>query len=188
MPDPAMTRPCFSLRRFARDRRGVSAIEFAMIAPLLITFYLGMAETTQAMMAKRKASHVASAIGDLVAQDQSLTNAEMADTWTIGNALLSPYPTTGRLKMRVTSVTANASGVAKVDWSDNSGWTDVTDGSTWTGIPAGLITAGQSLIIAETTYAYDSPIKKYVPNTTDFARTYYLRPRKINTVLRDTTS
>jgi Flp pilus assembly protein TadG len=179
-----MKRPLLTLRRFAADRRGVSAIEFAIIAPLLITFYLGMAETTQAMMAKRKASHVASVIGDLVAQDQSVTDAEMTDTWTIGNALLSPFPTTGLLKMRVTSVTANAAGEAKVDWSDNSGWTDVSNGSTWTGIPAGLITAGQSLIIAETSYAYDSPIKKYVPNTLNFARTYYLRPRKIKTVLR----
>ncbi len=176
------------LRRFAHDRRGVSAIEFAMIAPLLITFYFGMAETTQAMMVKRKAAHVASAVGDLIAQDQSVTNAEMTDTWTIGAALLAPYPTSGKLKMRVTSVTANSSGVAKVDWSENSGWTDVADASTWSGIPAGLIAAGESLIIAQTYYSYDSPIKKYVPNTLNFTETYYLRPRKIKTVLRDTTS
>ena len=129
-----MKRPLLSLRRFARDCRGVSAIEFAIIAPLLITFYLGMAETTQAMMAKRKASHVASAIGDLIAQDQSVTDAEIADTWT--------------------------------------------------GIPAGLIANGQSLIIAETKYPYDSPIKKYVPARLNFSDVYYLRPRKIITVQR----
>jgi Flp pilus assembly protein TadG len=182
-----MRRPLLTLRRFARDRRGVSAIEFALIAPLLIVFYFGMAETVQAMMAKRKASHVASAIGDLVAQDQSVTNAEIADVWTIGNTLLAPFPST-TLKMRITSVTANASGAVKVDWSENKNWTDVADGSTWTGIPAGLIAAGQSLIIAQTTYAYDSPIKKYVPNTVNFTDVYYLRPRKISTVQRDTTS
>ncbi len=184
-----MKRPLFSLRRFARDRSGVSAIEFAIIAPLLIAFYLGMAETTQAMMVKRKASHVASAIGDLVAQDQSVTNAEIADTWTIGNALLSPFPTTGKLGMRVTSVTM-ASGVVKVDWSDvgGTGFTAKAKNDTWTGIPAGLIANGQSLIIAETIYPYDSPIKKYVPSTLNFSDIYYLRPRKINTVLRDTTS
>jgi Flp pilus assembly protein TadG len=182
-----MRRPLLTLRRFARDRRGVSAIEFALIAPLLIVFYLGMAETVQAMMAKRKASHVASAIGDLVAQDQSVTNAEIADVWTIGTTLLAPFPST-TLKMRITSVTANASGTVKVDWSENQNWTDVADGSTWTGIPAGLIAAGQSLIIAQTAYAYDSPIKKYVPNTVNFSDIYYLRPRKISTVQRDTTS
>jgi Flp pilus assembly protein TadG len=184
-----MMRPLLSLRRFARDRRGVSAIEFALIAPLLITFYFGMAETTQAMMAKRKASHVASVIGDLVAQDQSFTNAELADTWTIGATLLSPFPTTDKLGMRISSVTM-AAGVVKVDWSeaDGTGLTKKNPGDTWTGIPAGLIADGQSLVIAETIYAYDSPIKKYVPSTLNFSDIYYLRPRKIKTVLRDTSS
>ncbi len=178
-----MTRTWLSLRRFARDTRGVSAVEFALIAPLLIAFYFGMAETTQAMMAKRKASHVASTIGDLVAQDQTLTNAELTDLWTLGNAVMSPFPVT-TLKMRVTSVTADAAGVVKVDWSENKSWTDVANGSTWTGIPAGLIAANQSLVIAQMTYAYDSPVKKYVPDTLNFTETYYLRPRKIETVLR----
>ena len=180
-----MRYPLLSLRRFVRDCRGVSAIEFAIIAPLLITFYLGMAETTQAMMAKRKASHVASAIGDLIAQDQSVTDAEMTDTWTIGNALLAPFPSTGKLGMRVTSVTM-ASGVVKVDWSDvgGTGFVKKNKNDTWTGIPAGLIANGQSLIIAETKYPYDSPIKKYVPATLNFTDIYYLRPRKIITVQR----
>lgn len=180
-----MKRPLLTLRRFARDRRGVSAVEFALIAPLLITFYLGMAETTQAMMAKRKASHVASVIGDLVAQDQIVTDAEMADTWTIGAALLAPFPTSGLLGMRVTSVTMTA-GVVKVDWSEagGTGLTKKNAGDTWAGIPAGLIANGQSLIIAETRYPYDSPIKKYVPATLNFNDIYYLRPRKISAVQR----
>lgn len=182
-----MKRPLLTLRRFARDQRGVSAVEFALIAPLLIAFYLGMAETTQAMMAKRRASHVAATIGDLVAQDQSFTNAELADVWTIGNVLLSPFPV-APLKMRITSVTANSAGVAKVDWSEPKGMADIADGATWTGIPTGLIAAGQSLIIAQTSYAYDSPIKEYVPNTMNFTEIYYLRPRKITTVQRDTSS
>ncbi len=182
-------RPLLSLRRFWRDQRGVSAVEFALIAPILITFYFGMAETTQAMMAKRRASHVASTIGDLIAQDQSVTPAEFTDTWTIGTALLSPFPTSGKLGMRISSVTANSAGTVKIDWScaGGTGLSAKTAGATWTGIPAGLIAAGQSLVIAETLYPYDSPIKKYVPDTLNFADIYYLRPRKITTVQRSST-
>ena len=41
-------------RRFLGDRRGVSAIEFAFIAPVMILMYFGVAELTQGMMAERR--------------------------------------------------------------------------------------------------------------------------------------
>lgn len=177
-----MRRFGFSLRRFARDQRGVSALEFAMLAPVLIVFYFGMAETVQAMMAKRKIGHIASVIGDLVAQDQTVTTAEFTDLWTIGATLASPFPTAGKLGMRVSSVSANAAGDVTVDWSCVSGTGLTAKSGAWTGIPAGLIGANQSLIIAETRYPYDSPIKRIVPDTVTFTNIYYLRPRKISAV------
>lgn len=184
MSDGMMRRPWLSLRRFARDQRGVSALEFALVAPILITFYFGMAETVQAMMAKRKVGHIASVIGDLVAQDQTMTTAEFTDLWTVGATLASPFPTTGKLGMRITSVSANAAGTVTVDWScvGGTGLTAKTKGDAWATVPSGLIAANQSLVIAETRYPYDSPIKRYLPNTLTFTNIYYLRPRKISAV------
>lgn len=178
--------PWIGLRRFARDQRGVSAIEFALLAPALIAFYFGMAEMTQAMMAKRRVAHVASVIGDLIAQDQTVTPAEFADTWTIGTTLMLPFPTATKLGMRISSVTANGTGAVTVDWScaGGTGLTAKTAGTPWVGIPAGLIAANQSLVIAETVYPYDTPVRKYLPSTMNFSSIYYLRPRKIATVQR----
>ncbi len=45
--------------KFRRDQRGVSAVEFAFIAPVLILFYFGLAEYTQALMAQRKTINTA---------------------------------------------------------------------------------------------------------------------------------
>jgi Flp pilus assembly protein TadG len=39
------------LNRWRRDRRGVSAVEFAFIAPVLILFYFGVAELCSALLA-----------------------------------------------------------------------------------------------------------------------------------------
>ena len=46
-----MIRVLARLKRLRRDERGVSAVEFALIAPVMILFYFGLAEVTQVMIA-----------------------------------------------------------------------------------------------------------------------------------------
>jgi len=57
-----------SLRRFLADKRGVSAIEFAMLLPLMVTLYLGGAEVSQAIAIDRKMTLVARTLADLTSQ------------------------------------------------------------------------------------------------------------------------
>jgi Flp pilus assembly protein TadG len=172
------------LGAFRRDRRGVSAVEFALISPVLILTYFGLAELSQGMMAQRRVSHAASAVGDLVAQSDGITNAGMSDIFAASETILSPFPTTS-LKVRVTSVTGDAQGVPKVDWSDgHGGMAPLAQGSTVT-LPAGLITAaGDNVIMSEATYKYDAVVKYVIKNGLNFSEKFYLRPRKVNKVPR----
>lgn len=172
------------LKAFIRDRRGVSAIEFAFIAPIMILLYMGLAELTLAMMAERRASHAASAVGDLVAQSAaSMTNADVDKVLYIGKAVVSPYSTTG-LSLRVTSVKADAGAVPKVLWSKASGasLTKLVQNSTVAGFPANLLAANESIIKADVIYKYDTPLKTIVPNTLNFSSTFYLRPRRADVI------
>ncbi|MDP1630965.1 MAG: pilus assembly protein [Caulobacter sp.] len=171
------------LRRLGRDRRGVSAVEFALIAPVMIAFYFGMAEITQALLAERRAGHAASAIGDLVAQSSTISNSDIGDIFMIAQTIMKPYPTTS-LQMRITSITANSSGTPKVDWSNASGLSPLTTGATVAGVPAGVVSAGQSVIMSEVNYSYDSPVDFMVPNAVKFTRKFYLRPRKSDSVVK----
>lgn len=171
------------LRKLGRDRRGVSAVEFALIAPVMIAFYFGMAEVTQALLAERKAAHTASAIGDLVAQSSSVSSADLTDIFSIASTIMQPYSTTS-LKMRVSSLTADSGGTPKVDWSSGSGLTALTTGATVTGVPTGVMTAGQSVVMSEVTYSYDSPVNVMMPNAVTFSRKFYLRPRKSDKVAK----
>jgi Flp pilus assembly protein TadG len=100
-----------------RDVRGVSAIEFAFIAPILIVLYMGMAEVTSALMAARKASHAVSAVGDLVAQQQAMTTSTMANIFQGADDIMTPFPTTGLLPMRAFSVSVRSDNSVQVDWA-----------------------------------------------------------------------
>lgn len=167
------------LRRLTGDRRGVSAVEFALIAPIMVLLYMGLAELTLAMMAERRASHAASAIGDLVAQRAAVSNTEVDDIFQVASAIVYPF-SGATLKLRATSVKADANGVPKVVWSraKGSGMSALPVGATVSGLPANFLAVGESTIMAEVQYPYDTPLKKIIPRTLNFSEKFYLRPRK----------
>lgn len=169
------------LTRLARDRRGVSAVEFALIAPAMIAFYFGIAETTQALMAERRAGHVASAVGDLVSQVSQVNQKDITDIFAIATTIMQPFPATTQLEIRVTSISSDASNVAKVDWSKAQNMTELASGTVMT-LPSGVLNASQSVVMSEVSYSYSSPVNFFIPRAITFKRKFYLRPRKANKV------
>lgn len=165
--------------RLAGDERGVSAVEFALLAPVLIAFYFGMAEFCQGYMAQKRMGHVSAMVADLVAQEEQVSTAAVDDLFAIGGLIMKPFPTAA-LKQRVSSVT-RTSGVARVDWSRGQGMGPRAKNSTIT-LPEDLITNGESIIVSEATYDYDSPVDYLMPDVTQFKHTYYLRPRTVEKI------
>lgn len=176
---PTSQRPF--LRRLRSDRRGAAAIEFALIAPVAILLYAGFSELTMAMMAERRAAHAASVVADLVAQEQTVSTADMTDIFNIGNAIMVPFAS-APLRLRVTSVVADVNGVPKVSWSQGHGLGALTAGATVAGFPPTLLAPGDSVIEADVQYAYTSPLQMTLPTALTFSNSFYLRPRRSNSV------
>jgi Flp pilus assembly protein TadG len=170
------------IKRLAGDRRGVSAVEFALIAPAMIAFYFGLAEVTQALLAERRTGHAASAVGDLVAQSSSVSTNDLTDIFKIATTIMEPYPT-DTLKMRVTSLSRDASGNLTVDWSSGQGMTGLTTADKPT-VPTSVLANSQSVIMSEVSYGYNSPVDFFVPKAVNFSRKFYLRPRKSDKVTK----
>ena len=61
------------IARAAADRRGVAAIEFALVVPLLLCMYFVTMEVSQAIETNKKVSRVGSMVADLVTQQQTTT-------------------------------------------------------------------------------------------------------------------
>lgn len=167
-----------TLKAFFKDKRGVSAIEFAFVAPVLITAYLGLAELTLGMMASRRTSHLAATVGDLAAQSESLSLANVNDLFAIGASMMQPFSTSGTvLKMRISSVKMDTDNTAKVRWSKGSNEADYADGKAIASITTSQIAVGESLIMTEVEYDYDSPLANFLPGNTKFTATFYHHPR-----------
>src|SRR5690606_25911079 len=66
-----------ALRRFARDVQGVGAVEFAMVAPVLLAMLLGAVEITRAVAIDKRFTVVTSMVADLVARETQLTGDDV---------------------------------------------------------------------------------------------------------------
>ena len=170
------------LSRIISDQRGVAAVEFALIAPILILSYCGLAELSIAMMAERRAAHSASVVADLVAQSGTISTTDLTDIYSVGHAIMAPFPTSA-LKMRITSVTADANAIPKVAWSQGNGLTAFAKTTTVSGFPTNFLVAGDSVIQADVEYTFTSPLQYVIPAPVVFKDTYYLKPRQGGAVI-----
>ncbi len=67
------------IARLMGDEGGVSAVEFAMIAPIIIAIYFGLAEFCQGFMAQKRMGHVSAMVADLVAQEETVATTNLDD-------------------------------------------------------------------------------------------------------------
>jgi Flp pilus assembly protein TadG len=170
------------LRRLAGDERGVSAVEFAMLLPLMLTLYLGTVEVSQGIAADRKVTLTARTVADLVAQVSSINNADMTNSLNAASAVIAPFSATN-LKVTVTSVTIDSASKATVAWSDTLNGTAHTVGSTVTP-PTALVVPSTSLIWAEVQYTYKPTIGYVISGTLTLKEQIYMRPRLSDSVNR----
>lgn len=188
MPAQRHTGILRSIRRFRRDHRGVSAVEFALLLPVMLTLYLGGSELTQGITLKRKATMVARSVGDLVAQDVSVSNAEMSSVFSAATAIIAPYPAEN-LKVIVSSIGIDDEGNAKILWSDASGGATPHATNSPVTLPNGLNAfPDTTLIWAEAAYAYTPPIGYAITGTMTLEDEVYLRPRLVKEICREDVS
>jgi Flp pilus assembly protein TadG len=165
--------------RFRKDKRGVAAVEFALVAPILILAYLGMAELTLGLMAARRAEHLTSTIGDLASQSDNLQVLDIDDLFDIGSSMLPPFPAGKALQIRLSEVEMNTQNQAVIVWTQNQYWTGAayTQGTVVPQITTAQLAQGQYEIMTEVEYDYVSPIGNFLPGTTKFKYTFYHHPR-----------
>jgi Flp pilus assembly protein TadG len=174
-----------ALERIVRDERGVSAVEFAMVLPLMMTLYLGSVEVSQGVAIDRKVTMTARTVADLVSRVSSINNADMNNVMAATTAVLSPY-SAGNAKVVVSLVTVDNVGVAKVAWSDTLNGTKHAVGDVVT-LPTALAVPNTSLVWGEVSYAYTPDIGYMITGILNLKDQIFMRPRLSDSIQRTAT-
>lgn len=181
--------------RFIGDKRGLAAVEFAFIVPLMLTMIFGTIEVSSAVAVDRKVTIAARTISDLVSQGAQVKDADLKNYFALGAVVMTPYSvTSATLTQRITAVNVDATKKATVVWSKlatvTNGVATLAADPTYTKdkvvtseIPADLLVANTQLIWSGVTYTY-APIVRYVIDSAGvpLSDQCFTRPRQSSTV------
>jgi Flp pilus assembly protein TadG len=171
----------WSLRSFLQDRSGVGAIEFAILAPVLIALYIISLELTLAIVTDTKVSRAGNITLDLITQDTETSKTDLAGMADVAASILSPF-SANNVTLIYTGIEVDDDGDPEIDWS----WSSATDGRVYQNgddvdIPEGLKIAGAYYVRVEISNPYNFlttlPLINTDVTSITMAETYYMRPR-----------
>jgi Flp pilus assembly protein TadG len=169
--------------RFTEERRGLAAVEFALLLPIMMTLFLGSVEITTAVAVQRKVTLTARALADLSSQFTTIADSDMTNILNASSDIIAPYAS-NNLASVVSELSINAQGQATVVWSDTLNGTARTVGSTVT-IPTNLAVANTYLILGEAQYSYNPSYGYVVTGTMTLSDQIYMRPRQSSSIARN---
>lgn len=191
------------LRRFARNRDGVSAVEFAIILPFMLTLYIGSAEVGDGLAIQFKTTLAARTVADLTSQcgdstagsvycdtanGQAIDNTSMSQILGAASQVITPYSNAQMVVTVSEMKVPNGSSTGTVVWSASTSGSGRTINSTYA-----LPTSLQSLpanpngyyyvIFGEVTYPYTPAMGYVLTGTINIYQNSIFFPRVSNCVI-----
>lgn len=149
------------VRSFGRATGGVSAVEFALIFPIMLLLLVGIIELSNGVDNWRKVTLLSRAVADLTSQGDKqnpMTDAAMADILRSAKLILRPFDTTN-VKIVVSALGVDLKGFSLRPVVCSSAATDnaqarATGPASDLSVPQGFQVTGTRYILAEVTMPY----------------------------------
>ncbi|PZP52210.1 MAG: hypothetical protein DI595_07320 [Agrobacterium fabrum] len=172
--------------RFSRDRRGVGAVEFAIVFPILLALYLTSFELTIGYNTYKRVSSAAATINDLISKTGSVDKTYLTGMQDVATAVFAPYNTKG-LQLKISGIKIDAQKQAKIAWSwDEKNLRPYAVGSS-VAVPARLLIENSFLIHVELSIPHE--LLMFMPDVTSsgarsitIGRDYFFKQRDAETV------
>ena len=148
--------------RLRGDTRGVAAVEFALVIPMVIIVYAGGFEIAQAATVNRKVTDTTVQLANVTSQYTTVAHPDVNTIFGAASEIMEPYSPTP-LTIVLSEVQADSAGStsAKVIWTQS--YANGTPGACATSgpnvtMPTGLPSPNQYYILVQTTYLYTPTI------------------------------
>lgn len=166
---------------FVRDRRGVSAVEFALVAPVLLLLSLGTVEVARFALLALKLQHAAATMADLATREEELTTATLDGLFAAAGHITAPFDLVGNGVVIVSGVTGTDGDEPTVAWQRRGGELQASSGVGAVGgaadLPADLVLDdGETVVAAEVVFLHQPWLLGLVPQTILRHLAFY-RPR-----------
>jgi Flp pilus assembly protein TadG len=175
--------------KLKRAQSGVSAVEFALIAPLMVVMLFGATEVSLLVTVDRKTTIAASTLGDLAAQTDLVSCAELSQISAVTRQVFEPY--SGANASMVVANLVLDGGAAKVEWSkflhndvsgnpicdDVPGSHSLAVGKTVV-IDTSLFATGGGIVVGDVEKVHTTVGTSFLANNLVMHERFYLRPRK----------
>ncbi len=169
------------LRKLLRDTRAAAAVEFAILAPVMLALYLGGAQLAQGFSVYRLVSLTSSTVTNLVTQYSTISASQtMPDILNASVQVLYPNDS-DNAKIVVSSISIDSKGKATVAWSQTLNGTVRPTGQVVT-VPTELNIPGSTIILGETTYAFTPAFDFLKLGALTLSSSIYMVPRAATTI------
>jgi len=180
-----MRAPARLYRRFIASTRGVAAIEFAMIMPVLLILFLSSFDAANAIavyMKVRSATYTLAAVTNQYGTGtNAISTADMTAITGATGAVLAPYSSTPTV-VTISQIVATSNTQATVSWSDSVNGTPLATGATYT-LPANFAknTCGGNypcyFVLASVSYTFTPEFGAFLTGPINLADSLYATPR-----------
>jgi len=183
-----MSATCAALRGWRRIRAlfqqtaGSSAIEFAVIAPVLITACLGTVEISRFLLVQMKLERTAAVVADLATRNNSISQPIIDELFAYTELALGDYIAPEGLRLVVSSVSYAPGDTARVAWQrSGAGTLSVASKIGTAGQPAEMpapmvVREGESVLVAEVFASHEGWLLEFVADRQLYESTI-VRPR-----------
>lgn len=168
--------------RLGNDQRGVSAMEFAFILPVLVLMAVGTADFGRLLLLTHKLQNGAFILADLSGRDQTLNAAQLDNIFLALEDLVEPFEFGAGGTAVISSVSGEAGGSSTVNWQRFGAGTleiasavGVEDG--YATLPGSFsLVEGETIIVAEIAFNY-VPMFGIGTSAHTIRKTAYIKPR-----------